>query len=72
MQGSGIKGVAEAADLFGFALAAGDFDGDLFDDLAIGVPGENSGAGAVNVLYGSSDRLRSFNDQIWAQRYAGA
>jgi hypothetical protein len=46
-------------DLFGAALAAGDFNGDGSNDLAIGVPGEkvsNSAvynhAGMVNVLYG--------------------
>lgn len=48
----------EVGDLFGFALAVGRFDLDKFDDLAIGVPGEdfNSGfsdAGLVHVLYGS-------------------
>ena len=43
---------------FGAALAAGDFDGDGRDDLAVGVPGESVGAvddaGAVNVLYGTA------------------
>ena len=34
---------AEAGDLFGSALAAGDFDGDGFDDLAVGVPDEDVG-----------------------------
>jgi hypothetical protein len=43
-------------DLFGYALAAGDFDGDGFDDLAIGVPGRD-GMGAVLVVYGSTFSL---------------
>jgi FG-GAP repeat len=38
-----------------------DFNGDGFDDLAVGAPGEAigslSGAGAVNVLYGSAAGL---------------
>jgi len=43
-QGSpGIAGSPEAYDRFGRALAAGDFNGDGFDDLAIGVPGESIG-----------------------------
>ncbi len=60
---SGIEGVREVDDFFGYALAAGDFSGDGVDDLAIGVPGENLDgtsqnsivdAGAVNVIYGDN------------------
>jgi hypothetical protein len=51
----------EAGDEFGSALEAGDFDGDGFDDLAIGIPFEDAtigpgfftNCGAVLVLYGS-------------------
>jgi FG-GAP repeat len=50
---AGLPGVAERGDEFGLALASGDFNNDPFDDLAIGVPGENGAAGAVNVIYGS-------------------
>ena len=38
---------------FGAALAAGDFDGDGFDDLAIGAPDYQS-TGAVALLYGGN------------------
>lgn len=67
----GVKGVAEANDRFGHALAAGDFDGDAFDDLAIGVPyeevnGQNE-AGAVNVLYGTASGPSASGDQMWYQ-----
>jgi hypothetical protein len=34
-------GNGEHLDQFGAALAAGDFDGDAIDDLAIGAPGED-------------------------------
>jgi hypothetical protein len=58
-------------DAFGSALAAGDFDGDGFDDLTVGVPDEDIGvsvdAGAVNVLYGSAAGLSSTDNQIWHQ-----
>ena len=56
---AGVGSTAEAFDSFGSALAAGDFDGDDVDDLAVGVAFENVGdrvsAGAVNVLYGTDD-----------------
>ncbi len=71
----GVVGMAEAGDFFGFSLASGDFDGDGFDDLAIGVPGEGIGAivvaGAANVLYGSSAGLSAGGDQIWHQDTSG-
>jgi hypothetical protein len=44
-------GADEAGDRFGAALAAGDFDGDGYQDLASGVPGEN-GTGMVMVMKG--------------------
>ncbi len=75
-QGSpGIEGAIEENDFFAFALASGDFDGDNYDDLAAGVPGEDVGdagnAGAVNVIYGSGDGLAAAGDQIWDQDSPG-
>lgn len=50
----------EQGDHFGESLAVGDFDDDGFDDLAIGVPGEDVGtisnAGAVEIRYGAANR----------------
>ena len=56
-----VEGETEAEDAFGYTLAAGDFNGDGFSDLAIGVPIESlplaPEAGAVNVIYGSAGGL---------------
>jgi hypothetical protein len=68
-ESTGIIGLAETNDQFGNALAAGDFDGDGFDDLAVGVHGEDAGAetipraGAINVIYGSEAGLQPAGDQ---------
>ena len=63
---SGIKGKPQDNDFFGAALAAGDFTGDGRDELAIGVPGEDKGAGAVQILTGKANGL-SASDQLWLQ-----
>ncbi|MGH9657364.1 MAG: FG-GAP repeat protein, partial [Bryobacteraceae bacterium] len=55
----GIPGNAEAGDLFGQALAWGDFNDDGKSDLAIGVPGEDNRTGVVHILYGSASGLTS-------------
>jgi hypothetical protein len=44
---------------------AADFDNDGFADLAVGVPGENDFAGAVNVLYGSGAGLTGTGAQVF-------
>jgi hypothetical protein len=80
----GIQDRAEVGDQFGRSLAAGDFDGDGFSDLAIGVPGEDlrddpachdatfpcEDVGAVAVLYGSNTGLTA-RDQFWTQASRG-
>jgi len=73
----GIADTAETGDNFGSTLTTGDFNNDMFDDLAIGVPRESlSGTreGAVNVIYGSASGLhRSLTrgDQFWTQDSKG-
>lgn len=56
-QGFETGGGHENGDQHGAAVAAGDFNGDGFDDLAMGAPSEALGslvyAGAVSVNYGS-------------------
>ena len=70
------RGLAElegepGSDAFGRALAAGDFNGDGYADLAIGAPFARDEAGEVHVLYGSRDGLSADNDQLWHQDQTG-
>ena len=71
----GIRGTAEKDDQFGSAVAAADFNGDTFADLAIGVPTETVGrartTGAVSVIYGSRSGLQSSGNQFWSQSSRG-
>lgn len=66
-----FDGTPEASDNFGASLTAGDFDGDGFADLAIGVPGEDidstQNAGTLTVIYGSGSGLNTNRTQRWAQ-----
>jgi hypothetical protein len=57
--GQDLAGRNEAGDLFGSALASGDFNGDGIDELAIGAMGENyNGSGSsAGVVY-----IRQFAD----------
>jgi hypothetical protein len=76
-EATGVSDQAEKGDGFGGALSSGDFNGDGFDDLAIGVSGETVGsvdkAGAVSVLYGSAAGLQADapDDQFWNQNSEG-
>jgi hypothetical protein len=72
-----VADTAEVGDNFGQTLAAGDFNGDGFTDLAIGAPNEDVGniesAGAVHVIYGSANGLSAtaaHADQFWTQNSA--
>jgi hypothetical protein len=72
-----VADFSEANDLFGAAHAAGDFNGDGYTDLAVGVPDEDVGpsvdAGAVGVIYGSASGLSAtaaVADQFWHQNSA--
>jgi hypothetical protein len=71
---SGVGSTAEAGDVFGFALAAGDFDNDGFTDLAVGVPFESSSlpsVGLVNVLPGTPTGLTGTGSQTFTQNTPG-
>jgi hypothetical protein len=66
-----IGGLPERYDLFGFALAAGDFNDDGFADVAAGAPMEDIGtldaAGALSVLYGSSSGVTASGGRLFTQ-----
>ncbi len=70
-QGGDYGGAQELDDQFGYALAAGNFNGDHYDDLAVGVPYEDIGAvsnaGAVQVFFGAFGELTHVGVQVWHQ-----
>jgi len=49
---------------FGSAIAAGNFNGDAWEDLAIGAPGCNGDVGEIHVLYGSAAGLPASADLV--------
>jgi hypothetical protein len=67
----GAAGAADAKSGSSVAVSASDvgadFNNDGFADLAIGVPGENESAGAVNVLYGTGGGLSGTGGQLFTQ-----
>jgi hypothetical protein len=74
--GSEIEDAVEPGDRFGSALAAGDFDNDGSDDLAVAAPSESIGsttlAGAINVIYGdASEGLDASGDELFHQDRSG-
>lgn len=66
-----LPGRAEAGDLLGLAVAAGDFNNDGFDDAAIGAPGEGIGslhaAGVVYIVSGSASGLTASGAEYLSQ-----
>jgi hypothetical protein len=71
----GVPGTNEKTDWFGKSLAVGDFDGDGYADLAVGVPreevGGKNGAGRVVVLRGSASGLTASGVQSWTENSPG-
>ncbi|HBB34412.1 MAG TPA: hypothetical protein DDZ80_24050 [Cyanobacteria bacterium UBA8803] len=82
---TGVPGVTEAFDRFGESLAAGDFNQDGYEDLVVGIPGQDyvmdspfgffdityQSAGAVQVFYGTANGLNLNNSQIWTKNSPG-
>ncbi|MFI8101189.1 FG-GAP repeat protein [Streptomyces sp. NPDC086023] len=71
----GVPGVAERSDRFADALAAGDFDGDGYADLAVGTPREDLGskadAGSVTILRGGTGGLTATGAKLLTQDTRG-
>jgi FG-GAP repeat len=71
----GVQGDPSVGAGFGEVLAAGDFDGDGFSDLAVGMPSQRVGgktdAGAVHVLFGSPGGLTGDGDLLLTQATTG-
>lgn len=71
----GVVGVAQPEDLFGWSLAAADFNNDGYSDLAVGirfkVVNGVKKAGGVTVLYGSPTGLTATGSQFWTQSSPG-
>jgi D-alanyl-D-alanine carboxypeptidase len=70
-QNSLIGSTNEEGDLFGFALAAGNFNGDAYEDLAVGVPGQDTDGvvdtGLVGIFFGSAQGLLPSDSQAFTQ-----
>ncbi|MER6344998.1 FG-GAP-like repeat-containing protein [Streptomyces sp. NPDC001595] len=71
-----VPGTSEKNDYFGYELDLGDINGDGYQDLVVGVAGENidgiTDTGMVTVLYGSATGINtSSGAQSFAQSTAG-
>ncbi|CAN5644779.1 hypothetical protein BH23CHL8_BH23CHL8_07490 [soil metagenome] len=73
----GVRDRTQDSDRFGQALATADFDGDGFDDIAVGSPSSDLGKGihqnrgAAHVFYGSRRGITADGDEYLTQDSPG-
>ena len=66
----GVPGTPHSFDVFGWALAAGDFNGDGFSDLAVGILDRgDTRFGEVIVIYGSAKGLTATDPTVPASQF---
>ncbi|MFC2176788.1 peptidoglycan DD-metalloendopeptidase family protein [Actinomycetota bacterium] len=72
---AGVGSGANSDEEFGYTTACGDVNGDGYDDLVVGVPGEQIGpdpdSGAINLILGSQDGLAASGTNFWHQNRPG-
>ena len=68
---NGLQDEQEGGDRFGTDLIAGDFNADGYQDLAVGVRGEDNNRGIVQVIYGSASGLSADGNQLFQQGFEG-
>ena len=66
-----VPGDDELEDSFGYAVDAGDLDGDGYADMVVGAPGENEGAGAVTVIRGARNGFALTSRSGFTRAWAG-
>ena len=67
----GLVGGSVMEGFLGHSMVADDFDADGFDELAIGEPGEEDGAGSIHVLIGTPGGLTHTGSQHFTQDTPG-
>jgi hypothetical protein len=67
----GVGGDAEWGDFFGWSLAVGDFNADAFDDLVVGVWGEDHFRGAIHLFFGGSAGITPSGSLFWMETFMG-
>jgi hypothetical protein len=67
---AGIADAVESSDSFGYSVTTLDMNGDAFDDLAIGVLGED-GRGAIQMIFGTATGLATANNYLRTESHFG-